>query len=404
MMMIEPVHVWVLSIFVLVFIFAYVKIKYPFWNIQPVFHSYDYWRMSYNEPFIVYKHRPIKTKFCDFIQVKTIPYLECSHQQQIDFVNLLQCYHIPSEKIIHDINLENVNSILKCVDHESFVSFYAQTGAAAASRPIATISSRIVNIYFDKRPQIPVYFIDYLCVNREHRDVVGVSRRILQTHEYNQRILNTTVTVSLIKKETELFDGIIPLVQYTTSTYFIRNRPFPRLPPHFQIVRISKDNMGLLHDFLTTITAADNDTPATINVIGDIGSLISMIKTELLFVFCLQGGEHMFAYYFIKNAKMRVEMDTGAAAAHTLQSICSVINTDNERLFYLGFLHCLHKIMRTNKHFKMIIFDEIGDNTVLMRHWRKKNTPVFENPAAYYLFNLIYPESPVIAEKCMILL
>lgn len=396
----EPIHGWIVLLFSLFFIFAYIKIKYPFWNIQPVYHTYDYWRMCYSSPFIIYKHRPIKTKFCDFDHIKTFDYLECSREQQEELLNIFQCYYIPSEKIIHDITAENLGAILTCAGHQSFISLYMPS-----TTPIAAITSRFANMYIRdlnaNHTNFPIYFIDYLCVHREH-DATKISRKLLQTHEYNQRIKNPSVAVSLIKKEVDLFEGIVPLVTFQTSTFFIRNHPFPALPPHFQVVRITTSNIDLLHDFMHS--AVDIPALFDLGVMGDIGSLISMIKTDLLYAFCLQRGEHIYAYYFIKDAKMQVETDGTAATSHTLQSVCSIINTKDERLFYLGFLHSLHKIVQIHKKYKMIIFDEIGHNVTLMQHWRRKNTPIFTNPSAYYLFNMVYPCSPINAEKCLFLL
>ena len=34
------------------FIFGYIKLVYPFWNNQPVYHSYDFLRRFYKEPLL----------------------------------------------------------------------------------------------------------------------------------------------------------------------------------------------------------------------------------------------------------------------------------------------------------------------------------------------------------------
>ena len=48
----------VLSCFVLTF--AYIKIRYPFWNVQPVYHTYDFWRWFYRTPFLIQRGAPLK--------------------------------------------------------------------------------------------------------------------------------------------------------------------------------------------------------------------------------------------------------------------------------------------------------------------------------------------------------
>ena len=81
-------------------VYGYVKVKYPFWNNQPVFHTYDYWRRFYREPFVIYKYRPIKTKFCNFLDIKTHPYLDISKEEKGDVLYLLKSNYISSDRIM----------------------------------------------------------------------------------------------------------------------------------------------------------------------------------------------------------------------------------------------------------------------------------------------------------------
>ena len=97
--------------FLSLLLFIYIKLRYPFWNNQPVFHTYDYWRYFYSIPFIVYKYRPIKTKYCDFQQIETISYIDCTDYNKKQLINLLQCYYIPSERILHKITNDELDII-----------------------------------------------------------------------------------------------------------------------------------------------------------------------------------------------------------------------------------------------------------------------------------------------------
>ena len=63
------------------------------------------------------------------------------------------------------------------------------------NKVLGCITSRMVQMYIrptnteDVYTQIPVYFMDFLCVHREH-DSIKISRNLVQTHEYNQRVYN----------------------------------------------------------------------------------------------------------------------------------------------------------------------------------------------------------------------
>ena len=88
---------------------------------------------------------------------------------------------------------------------------------------------------------------------------------------------------------------------------------------------------------------------------------------------------------------------------NTLQFYGSINNTELESLFYLGFLHAIQKIIKKFPKYKMIMFENLGDNTILNKEWRKKNTPIFKNKTAYYAYNWVYPSSPILPEYCLFL-
>jgi len=399
------------TFFTALVLFAYIKLKYPFWNNQPVFHVYDYWRYFYKTPFIIYPYRPVKTKFCDFQKVLTIPYLETSSEQRQQFTDLLQCYYYSTDRIFNTLVKDDVNSYFSGSSHPPFISFYRDLNPIA-SPPVACISSRGLQFYF--RPtlteevytKMPTYIIDYLCISRELENKKReLSRKLLQTHEYNQRTRNPAISVSLVKAEVELFDGVVPLFQYTTSTYNLRNIFFPPLPTHFQVVEVYKENLDLLSDFLNIQSHLDfrrEPCEFDVFVMPDMGVLISLIKRRLLYVYCLQRAGNIYGMYFIKNAKIRYEDVDG----NTLQLVGSVLDYrqyDRGELHYLGFLHSLKLIIKKKPSFKMLLIDEIGHNKLLTTYWRNKHTPIFKNDAAIYLFNMVFPRSPLPPERCFFL-
>ena len=409
------VNVLVILIFFSVFILAYIKIRYPFWSSQCVFHSYDFWRKWQRTPYTV-STAPYKTKYCDFENVKTYNYLECSQEEKTQMENIVQCYYLSTDRIMHTMNQKNLDAYLVGGREPSFISFYNENkydisgvvignmvvrDIVTSQKPIGFLCSRYVHFFSlegELYKHYPLYFMDFLSVHRE-RDYIKICRKLIQTHEYNQRQKNPSVASCLIKKEIELFAGVVPLVKYNTTTYNLRNNRFPRLPEHHTIVRITKENIDMLHDFFNIQTKTDARV-FDICVFPDLGTLVELIQQNLLYVYCLQRGEDKFGYYFIKDAKTAYDDLEGAS---TLHCVTSFSNTTDERFFYLGFLHSLHDIVKYNRDYKMLLFDEVGHNTVIYTHWRKKYTPIFTSPAAYYLYNLIYPTSPLDQGRVFIL-
>jgi hypothetical protein len=411
----------IVSIIIIISLFAYIKLKYPFWNNQPVFHTYDYWRCFYSIPFIVYKYRPIKTKYCDFDYIKTKTYLDTSTTTREQLTNLLQCYYINTDHIIHTIQLADIDAYLTGHGEPAYISIYNETkyqvldlsicDVITIPRPLGCITSRPLRMFYHESVKsqtyafLPIYFIDYLCVHRAKEkdyDKKQIYRKLLQTHEYNQRIENPTIVSALIKKEIDLFDGVVPLVEYITYTYFLRNIHFDPLPPHFEVIQINNENSDILFDFLYLIEK-QHMPDIDIMVIPDIGNLVALIKRRLLYVYCLRRKGEIYGFYFIKDAKMQYD-DVEGDALQVIGSITQLDYHEKQEVFYMGFLHSLRQIVKKRPEYKMLLFENIGHNAILLRYWMEKHSSIFMNKTAYYTYNFIYPRSPISNEKCIFLM
>ena len=456
-------YIVVLITIIYVIFYGYIKIKYPFWNNQPVYHKYDLWRGFWSDPFYIYKYRPIKTKFYNSINVTTIPYLDANTEQKGQVLQLLLSNYISNDRILLTMQEKNLDTSYAGHTDTPFFSVYidknfkvlpvdspnglsmdnrlfAPPGGSVgvpkepnleslrdslAKRPeenldlskniivnnsvIGSLLSNPVKIYYQGSPQdkvyteLPLYYMDYLCVHREldHNKKSRVIRELFQTHEYNQRLYNPTVLGSLFKREIDLLEGVVPLVQYTTYIYYLHNVIFPPLPAHFEIVQITGETMDLLTDFLFVQTHLDleKSNHLTLLSVTSLGNYVETIKQNTTYIFCLKKGSFIYGMYFFKDAKMQYEDLEG----NTLHFYGSVCNTDTAKLFHLGFLHSICLIIKKYREFKMMLFENLGDNTILHRMWRQKNSPTLENKTAYYTFNWIWPGSPLQPEKCLFL-
>ena len=414
-------YIVVLITIIYVIFYGYIKIKYPFWNNQPVYHKYDLWRGFWSDPFYIYKYRPIKTKFYNSINVTTIPYLDANTEQKGQVLQLLLSNYISNDRILLTMQEKNLDTSYAGHTDTPFFSVYIDKNFKVEENldlskniivnnsVIGSLLSNPVKIYYQGSPQdkvyteLPLYYMDYLCVHREldHNKKSKVIRELFQTHEYNQRLYNQSVLGSLFKREIDLLEGVVPLVQYTTYIYYLHNVIFPPLPAHFEIVQITGETMDLLTDFLFVQTHLDleKSNHLTLLSVTSLGNYIETIKQNTTYVFCLKKGSFVYGMYFFKDAKMQYEDLEG----NTLHFYGSVCNTDTAKLFHLGFLHSICLILKKQKEYKMLLFENLGDNTVLHRMWRQKNSPTLENKTAYYTFNWIWPGSPLRPEQCLFL-
>ena len=120
-------YIYIIIAFLVIFIFAYVKLKYPFWNVQPAFHVYDFWRYWAKQPFYIQNGILIKTKFYDGKNVETIPYSETTDAQRAQIVDLLQCHYIDSDRVLTSLDASGLNAIMTGYSQPSYVSFYNDT-------------------------------------------------------------------------------------------------------------------------------------------------------------------------------------------------------------------------------------------------------------------------------------
>ena len=410
---------YILSVITLLilFFFAYVKLKYPFWSNQPVYHTYDFIRYLYKQPFIINSNKPPKNKYYDPLHVRTYNYLDCNDTKINDFVNIIQCFYISTDRILHTISFKDIQNTFIGQTEPSFISIYYDkqieqsfdlSGSQISTKnvPNGCISSRCLKFwYVDKTTkqqnytEMPIYFIDYLSVDRTV-DRTSLYRKLLQTHQYNQRIENMNVQCSLIKKEIELFGGIVPFVQYNTMTYKLKDSKMPALPKHYQVIEMNNENMDLYIDFFYTNTDYCSKTQLyDVMVFPEVGNIQNLIKQKLLYVYCLKGREHVYGFYFFRDAKMYYEELEG----NTLHCIGSIMNCLSVSIFYSGFLYSMRDIIKKEKSFSMLLFEDLGHNEMLLNLWNTNNIPVFTNKTAYYLYNFIYPGSPIGKKRVFIL-
>ena len=76
------------------------------------------------------------------------------------------------------------------------------------------------------------------------------------------------------------------------------------------------------------------------------------------------------------------------------------LHDPNEILFFRGFLNCLQEFLLQNgekqaKTQGILEIPSIGHNKKLLPKWQEKYELNNTVPCAYYLYNLVYPSSPV---------
>jgi len=254
---------------------------------------------------------------------------------------------------------------------------------------------------------------------------------MIQTHIHHQQTRTPEIKTGLFRKEEVLCKGVVPLVEYTTSTFVLRTIRTPPLPPHFSVVQIFNEHQHILSDFLYGLVHPEDlgQSLFATCIFPEIGAIITLIKQKIWFVYALKRQDQIYALYFLKDANLIYEdLDqvNEKKGGHLLECMGCVSNMSagSNGLFFSGFLHAMKDILKyghvtvgkktntTSQHtiakkeepYSMIAFTDMGHNSAILEKWRWKYTPVFETPSAYYAYNMIVKGMPIAKHSIFALL
>jgi hypothetical protein len=134
-------------------------------------------------------------------------------------------------------------------------------------------------------------------------------------------------------------------------------------------------------------------------LLPSLSQTIQSIEQETHYVFLLievQKKEVLKAVYIFKDEFTRWDsMEEKAQVIRLVSSVYDVTETETDAPFFKGFIHSLNDLLSMKKDYGILNIDTIGHNSILLEHWRRRFSLHMETEAAYYLYNWIYPQSPV---------
>ena len=374
--------------------YAYVKTKLGFWAIQPVFHVYDFAYMI-KPPGIIDHSLPSDNKYTNFRKIETIVNDELSPLQSQRFVNLISTQYLRNKDNIFSPTKENIIPYFNGHTNKSFITFYnddtllldvKNSTTIADKQTVGIITSRPVYISITKRSatkcdediHLMAYYVDYMCVDKQHRKT-GIAQQLIQTHHYNQRHINKTIGVSLFKREDEL-TGIVPLCVYSTYGFKVDTWSKPcDLSAEHAILEINAQNFHILFDFIKT---AGKKFDILINT--EIANIVELIKTKNIFIYAIVVNETVASAYFFRKSCVQVEKNMEALSCFA--SICDC----DETIFAHGFKISFWKIAHDH-YFGFSVIEDIADNNIIINNIKYKTTPYIVSPTAYFFYNYAYP-------------
>jgi len=386
------------SFLVIVVFYIYIKIKYGFWVIQPVFHIYD---ISYmiSPPGIIRDYLPEKNKYTNFknIQFYYFDKLPEVHLQR--FIHIIQKNYLQNRENTYTPSKNNIVPYFNSHNVKSMISLYTEDYEMVEIDPkkgnkiiqdkkiIGSITTRpiyieINNVKTQKQNiQFTAYYVDYLCVDKAYRKK-GIAPQLIQTHHYQQSHSNKNIVVSLFKREEEL-TGIIPLCVYSTYGFQVKTwtKP-PELSAEYTLLEINPQNLHFLVDFMK-----ENNRQFDIVINTEISNMIELIKTKNIFIYTIMVDDEIICAYFFRKTCIYVEKNI-----EVLTCFASINNTDNP-IFIQGFKISFWKIAAENR-FGFSAIENISHNNILIENIMKKTGVFVISPTAYFFYNFAYPTFP----------
>jgi hypothetical protein len=414
-----------LIVLLIIVFFLYIRIKFRFWALQPVFHFYDiyYWIANIG---IIQKDLPSKNRYTNFKNIKTISYDILSEQNIKDFVWLVQLNYLRNNENKFAPQKDNIMPYFKCHNHKTFWSFYYEPTLLLDSKTNTTISNDKLIAVITGRPlhitffntnksnkikgELDVYYIDYLCVDKLHRKK-NIAPQLIQTHEYNQSHLNRNICVSLFKREEEL-TGIIPLTVYKTYCFNMRNWFKPQdLSAKIQLLNGDKQNIYYLYNFINELT---KESKWDLTVLPMISNIIELVTTRNLFIKMLVSEGEIIAAYIFKKTCTFIEKDK-----EIISCVASFYKTRDPILkkeeFIQGFKVALWSIIEEKENgkdkkkrqekesgkFGYLVVEDISDNHYIIENIKIKTHPIVVSPTAYFFYN--FAHSPFKSNQILII-
>ena len=379
----------ILVVFLLVYI--YIRFKYGFWFYQPVFHIYDF-KYYLFPPGIIDHNLPEKNKYTNFKSIDTLSFEKVTDLKMNQFINFIQLHYLQNKNNTFMPKKENVIPYFSHLNASAYFSFYYEDILLQDSKTNEPIpEKKIISVMTSKPVHVAIYngssdaefdayYVDYLCVDKEYRKK-GIAPEIIQTHHYNQRHLNKSISVSLFKREGEL-TGIVPLCIYSTYAFSMKGWTRPDLlPPVFSIVECNAQNFHLMATFLR-----EKVSQFDISIISAYSNILELMKTGNIHIYFILKDHEICSAYFFRKTCILVDKDNEA-----LTCFASINDVDSRELFIQGYKNALYKIVEKNKGFKCCVIENISHNDILIQNMLLKIKPFIISPTAYFFYNFAYP-------------
>lgn len=366
--------IWILYIPIVLLLLCFIYIIYTriiydrFWIQQPVFHKYNI-MYYFSSPQLIQLEQPCKNKYTNFSNIETISFDKLEDPLWNKFLSMIH-NKTGDIKTKPDI-LPIFNSVLE----RSYISFYNEPViyeninkgyCIDEKRTIGIITSRPLRMFIKKSNidlEQPIYYIDFLHVdtNKSKQEQQLIKYEVIQTHIYNQQLLNihaskngnakthtsNNIRICLFKRSNITNNiGVVPLCLYKSFVFSLKQYYCKRSISecliqkqnhfkHYQTFEVTKSSFHNVLDFIKE----QHVDRFHVFILPNINNLFEQITSRTLIVYYLFDviNGKIISVYFLRLHKRTISC-VGSICYYDKEAIrAGRINKNTEELFIYGF-------------------------------------------------------------------
>lgn len=371
-----------------------IRIKSPFWSIQPVFHLYDlhHWLMTDR---VISIDLPGINKYVRLTEVETFHSSKLPSDVLAKGCQCIRDHFLKTEMAEYNPTDNEVLGFLENTQLPSFFSIYSSPQTLIGDAELvkerkvhAVITSRPLYVTLNNKTFLANY-VDNLCVDTAYRKQ-GLAPRLIQSHEYNMRHKSRSVQVSLFKREGEM-TAIVPLTTY--QTVCISAKTIPNKKVEYTTAKVLYVNEQSFGDALAFVKQTAGTYKCCIH--PDKMAMAYQLKKRYLDCFLLIENGIVYAAFFFKNSSVWVNDEK------CIEMVASINNCPHNETFVAAACSAMRRACRRYKA-QRIFIESTSANITILKALARYDVPILTScPTAFFLYN--YAAYTVPPADCLLL-